>query len=222
MIKISCAKKYSQDEILGFLEMHKNWVFASQTSYQLIRAKHPEKVYHIGEKFSFLGKDYPLNIRIWEKKKLDFGFAGNTLTLEAPKEFIAGSRLQAEYKPLARQAIRKFYKNAAEIYIPKRVNAISESMCLKPNKLSLRSQKTLWGSCSSEGNISINWKLMSVPAQALDYVVVHEVAHLDQPNHSKLFWSLVETHCPNYKTWRNWLRENQYATDFLSKTSELY
>ena len=221
-IQISCAKKYSRDEILGFLEMHKTWVFANQNLYFEIRSKFPEKFYQLGEPYSFLGKVYPLQIRTWENSKIEFGFIGNHFYMEAPKSKLSELGLLPENKFEAREALRKFYKSSAEIYIRKRVDTISESMCLRPKKVSLRSQKTLWGSCSPEGNISLNWKLMAAPAPAVDYVIIHELAHLEQPNHSKLFWSIVETHCPNYKTWRNWLRDHQFSTDFLALKPELF
>ena len=75
-------------------------------------------------------------------------------------------------------------------------------------KISIRDQKTRWGSCSSEGNLSFNWRLILAPPDVLDYVVIHELCHRKEMNHSKEFWALVESLMPEYKERRKWLREN--------------
>ena len=75
-------------------------------------------------------------------------------------------------------------------------------------KITIRSQHTRWGSCSAKGNLSFNCLLMLAPPEVRDYVVVHELCHRKEMNHSKAFWVLVETALPNAKTCRRWLKEN--------------
>ena len=72
--------------------------------------------------------------------------------------------------------------------------------------MSIREQKTRWGSCTGGGHISLNWKLITAPPEALDYVVIHELCHLLVLNHSPRFWQLVEAQMPEYTYWRTWLR----------------
>ena len=98
----------------------------------------------------------------------------------------------------------------------------AQQMKLAPNKISFRSQKTRWGSCSSRGVITLNWRLIGAPDSVSDYVIIHELAHLKYQDHSKRFWNLVEEFCPDFKADKKWLRENQYSFDFLAKKSELY
>lgn len=74
--------------------------------------------------------------------------------------------------------------------------------------LSIRDQKTRWGSCSSRGTLSFNWRLVMAPPAILEYVVIHELAHLKQPNHSKAFWQLTGQYFPDHKRARAWLRSN--------------
>ena len=74
-------------------------------------------------------------------------------------------------------------------------------------KIRLNSAKTRWGSCGPQGNLSFNWRLIQAPTEVLDYVVVHELAHLIERNHSRRFWAKVAQFCPEYKTARKWLRE---------------
>ena len=77
--------------------------------------------------------------------------------------------------------------------------------------ITIRDQKTRWGSCSGRGTLSFNWRLILAPPEILDYVVVHELCHLTHMNHSKEFWNLVGSVIPDYKTRRKWLKENGHT-----------
>ena len=75
-----------------------------------------------------------------------------------------------------------------------------------PGRVAIRDQKSRWGSCSQKGNVNFNWKLVMAPPPALDYVVVHELCHLYEFNHSPRFWALVARHMPDYEVWKKWLK----------------
>jgi predicted metal-dependent hydrolase len=72
----------------------------------------------------------------------------------------------------------------------------------------MKNQRTLWGSCSTRGNLNFNRALAGAPAEVLDYVVIHELGHLKEMNHSRRFWALIEAWCPEHKRHRRWLREH--------------
>ena len=78
-------------------------------------------------------------------------------------------------------------------------------------RVSVKDQRTLWGSCSREGNLNFNWRLALAPDEVLDYLVVHELAHRAQMNHSRRFWEVVERVCPEHRAHRRWLRKNAPA-----------
>jgi predicted metal-dependent hydrolase len=80
--------------------------------------------------------------------------------------------------------------------------------------LQIRGQSTRWASCSSSGAMSFNWRLLLAPAEVLDYVVEHEVAHLDVPDHSERFWSLLAERWPRYREHETWLRRHGHALRF--------
>lgn len=102
------------------------------------------------------------------------------------------------------------------------VNSLSEQTGLMVNKLSIRSQKTRWGSCSPEGNISLNHKLLFLPTHITRYVIIHELCHLRHLNHSKRFWALVERFDPNYQEHRRLLsRLSQQIGDYGNPNSPL-
>ena len=110
--------------------------------------------------------------------------------------------------PQQEAALEKRYREAAREYFPKRVAYYQARMGGTYERIVIREQKTRWGSCSSRGTLSFNWRLMLAPPAVLDYVVVHELAHLQQMNHSKRFWDVVAQVMPDYKVYRNWLKEN--------------
>ncbi len=79
---------------------------------------------------------------------------------------------------------------------------------VKYNRVAVKSQRSLWGSCSRRGNLNFNWRLAAAPADTLDYVVIHELCHLREMNHSRDFWAHVAAACPDFKLQRRWLRKN--------------
>lgn len=79
------------------------------------------------------------------------------------------------------------------------------------NRLSVKDQRTLWGSCTREGNLNFSWRLALAPDSVLDYLIVHELSHRAQMNHSRRFWSVVETVCPGHRSHRRWLRKHGAA-----------
>lgn len=115
--------------------------------------------------------------------------------------------LQKEKSP-SEKRLEAIYREAAKEYFPKRVSYFSHVLGVSYGKITIRDQKTRWGSCSSKGNLSFNWRLILAPPNILDYVVVHELCHRKEMNHSPRFWALVESVMPEYKEYRKWLKEN--------------
>lgn len=92
--------------------------------------------------------------------------------------------------------------------IIERVEWHSQALSLKYNRVDVSSAKTRWGSCNVKGSIRLNWRLAMAPAEVLDYVIIHELMHLQVRSHSRSFWGKVGAVLPNYKTHRQWLKEN--------------
>jgi predicted metal-dependent hydrolase len=110
------------------------------------------------------------------------------------------SRLAADFTEIGR-------KKAGEI-IKERIESIGSSMGLEYGRVFIKDQKTLWASCSGKRNLNFNWRLAAAPPEILDYVVIHELCHLREMNHSKRFWRLVGESCPDHKARKKWLRDN--------------
>ena len=105
------------------------------------------------------------------------------------------------------QQIRELADKASR-YIPQRVQHFAPLVGVRYGNITIRNQKTRWGSCSGKGNLNFNCLLMLAPAEVIDYVVIHELCHRKEMNHSDQFWALVERHCPDYKRLRKWLKDN--------------
>ncbi len=103
-----------------------------------------------------------------------------------------------------------FLKKTASNYIIPRTHQLGKLMGQKFNKITLRQQKTRWGSCSSQQNLNFNWRLVHFKTSIIDYVIIHELSHLTHMNHSKKFWQLVQTYNPNYLQHRGWLKRNSF------------
>ena len=107
-----------------------------------------------------------------------------------------------------RNALTQRYIVAAKEYFPKRAAYFRQFTGGTYNRITIRDQKTRWGSCSAKGTLSFNWRLMLAPPAILDYVVVHELCHLTHMNHSAAFWQAVEAVYPDYRSARRWLKEH--------------
>lgn len=121
---------------------------------------------------------------------------------------------QKEKRPVSglsetqRSALEKRYREAAHSYFPERVRYYADMLHVTYGKITIRDQKTRWGSCSSRGNLNFNWRLMLAPPRVLDYVVVHELCHRKHMDHSPAFWQEVGDILPDYKALRKWLKDN--------------
>jgi predicted metal-dependent hydrolase len=188
-----------------FLKQHAEWVLT-----QLERVNRQEKkrrppnaaMADIPSGMTFLeGKPVRLDFRKDPKLKtrLRVEELPGCLRISTPKAGREG----------AEAALESFLKKKAARMIIGRVTIKARDMGLNSRQVSIRSQKTRWGSCSSKGTLSFNWRLVMVPPEVLDYVVIHELIHIGEHNHSKRFWEKVAAIDPAYKNHRRWLKENQ-------------
>ena len=107
-----------------------------------------------------------------------------------------------------RPAIERFYRRAAHTEIAPRLDWACAQVGVSYERLTIRGQRTRWASCSRSGTISFNWRLLLAPGPVLDYVVWHEVCHLEVMDHSPRFWGLVAQRCPDYRERVRWLRRH--------------
>lgn len=107
--------------------------------------------------------------------------------------------------------IEKYFKQQAEDIIPLKVETYSQLTSLTPTSIKIRQYRSRWGSCNNRGELSFNYLLMMLPISVINYVVIHELSHLQHLNHSKEFWQLVAKHFPNFIQAKQWIKTNQSA-----------
>lgn len=125
--------------------------------------------------------------------------------------FIQGDELHIQPVTQTAASIQKafetFLKTTAQKYIVPRTQQLAEVMGIDYTTLTLRDQKTRWGSCSSQGGLNFNWRLVQYPTKVIDYVIIHELAHRREMNHSHRFWAIVAKYDPDYLSHRKWLQK---------------
>lgn len=215
-IKIIAAKNTPQKVIVDFLLTKKEWIEKAYEKLSRIAEKFPDKKIRALEKFPFLGVDRCLKVVITLHQKTFVSISDDHLLLHIPRnQWSAEAQIQEH--PTALREIRHFYKREAVQYLTQRVQFWAEQMQLFPAQLRFKEQRTRWGSCSSRKSINLNWRLIVFNKDIIDYVIVHELAHLAHMNHSERFWSLVEVYIGNYRERVRSLKESQYLVEFLSE-----
>jgi len=169
------------------------WILKKQ-SITLNRAKkYSAKKFVDGEDFLYLGGTYKLSI--------------GELT-HLPILFDRGFILSKQRLSNAKNIFTGWYKERAHEKIHERLALYSHATGLKYAKFAISGAKKRWGSCSIKGNLRFTWRLIMAPIKVIDYVVVHELAHVAVKNHSRDFWTKVRTIMPDYKPARDWLKHN--------------
>lgn len=176
------------------------WVVEKHQAFEQYREDIPDRVFDSGEKFPFLGKNRELVIESRQKHGVD--------------EDSIRLRKSAVEQSSVKQVLKNFYRSRAREYLTDRIDYYAERMGVEYKKLELRNQRTRWGSCSTGGTISLNWRIVMAPSEVIDYLVIHELAHLSEQNHNAEFWQRVEDYDPEYKAHAEWLEQNSVRLIF--------
>ena len=184
-----------ETEIRDFISSKRVWIDKVCDRAAVRFARFQPKQYIEGEKFLYLGNEYELHIVPDMSGKLIF-----------EDRFILNGR----YLSKARVLFERWYREEAFMLFTLRCKFYAGNMRVRYNSIDLSSAKQRWGSCQQNGRLRFNWRLIMAPKDIVDYVVVHELAHLVELNHSGRFWAVVDKTVPNRREAKQWLRENQF------------
>lgn len=191
----------SETSIKGLLEKKASWILDKLAAIEAGAAgSGSPRAFIDGEGYPYMGKIYKLKLIEDRLLKIPVvGLGENSLEIY---------HKAAEKPEKLKAVLKQWYVAQFAKQLESKVTAYSKKMGVSPGRVSIREQRTRWGSCSSRGNLNFNWKLVMAPVEVLDYVVIHELCHMKELNHSSNFWALVGKVCPDYKNYRKWLKEN--------------
>ncbi|UWG50710.1 putative metal-dependent hydrolase [Halalkaliarchaeum sp. AArc-CO] len=179
-----------------------HWVVAKKRKFDRYREQVPERKFEEGTTFPFLGEPHEIVVEVRSAAEI----VDRTIRL---------AEHNVERTSLKR-ALETFYRRKAREQFEEYAGHYAAEMGVEYDRIEVRNQRTKWGSCSTNGTIGLNWRLMMAPPEIVEYVVIHELAHIQEPNHSEAFWSLVERYDPEYRAHKNWLAENSTRLVFCS------
>ena len=190
--RVTIPRGGSTAEARRFVERSRAWL--EQQFAKLEAQPRQSADWKIGSEILFRGEQ--IQITFGENGELRFG-----------SEVLPAGDPDANFRP----AIENHLRRLAARELPLRVGELARQHGLVVNRVTVRNQRTRWGSCSRRGTISLNWRLIQAPGFVRDYIILHELAHTLEMNHSDRFWRQVETLCPDYRNAERWLKQHQAA-----------
>lgn len=205
-VVISVPPFLTQGAVRDLVRKKARWIFSKQAYFKNTARLFPKKEWVSGEEVLFLGRRYRLKIKRLETKEavLAAERIGRRILVTVPQDFEEGKRA-------IRDALVEWFIPEAETIIQQRVKRYCEQLGIQPKKVIIKNQERRWGSCSKNGVVRLNWKIIMAPISIVDYVIVHELCHLRITNHSQEFWKLVASILSDYPTRRSWLKANRPA-----------
>lgn len=185
--------KTSATSIRQLVQKKRDWIRKKQESFQKRSRKFVPKEFVNGEGFWYLGKEYRLEIVENQKHPVVLEH-----TLKITREFLPG----------ARKCLIAWYKKQSLEKISQRVQWYAKQAGLSYDSVRITDAQKRWGSCGRKGSLNFSWRLVMAPMKIMDYVVVHEMVHLEEKNHSPKYWNKVRVILPDYRERQEWLKEN--------------
>ncbi len=192
-VQLVVPKRMSKRRINAIIDEKANWIRRA-VEQDAAAPKFQAKTYQPGETFMHLGQTYVLT--------------PTTDALDWP--MIQGKALVVSGADSAQIKVQidAWYLHEATQQLTTRTAKFGTLMDLSPNNIKTKYYKSRWGACSPTGDLTYNWRIIMAPAEVVDYVVVHELAHLRHHNHSRQFWGCVAEAMPDYKDHNRWLKQN--------------
>lgn len=196
-VSIRVPLRFPETAALEFIALKSVWIKQKlQEQQQVLTAN--QRSFIEGESLLYLGRDYQLVIKSSIKPSVFISDHNIHVSLHT----------QEQNAESIRNALINWYREQASKLLENKVMHFKLAVGVEPEKISIRTCKTRWGSCSAAGRLMFNWKIMMAPEAVVDYLVVHELSHMLEHNHSSRYWQQVERVMPDYREHRKWLKDN--------------
>jgi len=208
-IEVVAPLRMPEKQIHQFVAAKQAWLESAKNKVQ----RHVDSIarfspaeYTEGAMVPYQGERYALAIKPSQNKQIKITFEQNFVA-QVPDNFLVKLSPE-ELSGHIRRAFIHWMAQMAAKQSTHYMDKYADLYQLHPRSITIKEQKSRWGSCGIHNDINLNWLLILAPAEVLEYVVVHELCHIQERNHSAAFWLLVTKHCPNYKRHRGWLKQH--------------
>lgn len=200
-VEVIAPERLPLKHVEPFLHEKRQWVAETFARVAAPAINRSNSHFTSGSTVPYLGELWPLDIT--EDSKV--GRRGEVVFSDLFQVSIPNGLQEDKKRLLVKRSLEDWLIDRLWYQIDRRLDGYAQLTGL-PAQIRIKNQKRLWGSCSGRGNIALNWHLAFVPTSVIDYVLLHELCHLLQPDHSASYWSLVASIMPDYDTHRQWLR----------------
>jgi len=197
---VRAPKKVSEATIVTFVQKKIKWILHHQKLARESYRPSVKREFVDGEGFLYLGDRHPLFVIQDITQPLVFH----------EKKFL----LSESFLPDAKQLFEQWYRKQAYEVIKDRVRLYAETVGLSFTRISITGARKRWGSCGPKKTLNFSWRLIMAPMKVVDYVIVHELVHLEERNHSRKFWEKVRLLFPDYQHAEKWLKANSWLLNF--------
>jgi predicted metal-dependent hydrolase len=201
-VEVVVPRRISLAEVEPFVEGKRPWIERTLLGIRAAEEAAPRAVLEDGGEIPYLGRRLSLRTRI------EPGRSRSHVVRDGDELRVTVGRAGPD---VVREALERWYRREARVEVERRLDAVTARVGRRYSRLQIRGQRTRWASCSAGGAMSFNWRLLLAPPEILDYVVEHEVAHLEVHDHSPRFWALLASRCPECREREAWLRANGQA-----------
>ncbi len=200
-IEVRVPKETPENSIIQLIEGKWDWLQRTRKEMIARTAGKKEKVYENGEVFQYLGDNYSIEI------VLDIHCKQDHAVIEGDKLILYVKQNEEER---IKQALKRFYYQKCKAIVEKRIRFYQSNFKMKPRSIRISDNKSSWGTCDSNLQLTFNWKLAMAPLEVIDYIVVHEMCHMVHMNHDRSFWRLVGKILPDYERQKSWLAQSSW------------
>lgn len=210
-VTVKAPRLYPTDkEIVNFVEQKMEWIIKQREIQQDREDMRLVRRFETDYSFPYLGEERLVEMQ--SAKKTSIAYQDEKIIIKTPycevlqNDYDASENAKCIEK--LQSDLKKWYKKQAYAYVSNRVDYYKNIIGVTVNSVSIKSRKSQWGSCDSNGDITFSWRLVMARPEAIDYVVIHELCHRKHMDHSRKFWNEVQKYMPDFKKQKQWLEEN--------------
>jgi predicted metal-dependent hydrolase len=197
-VSVVVPRRLSCEKVEALVSRKTRWI-KEKLILQRDHLHHQPKEFISGESFSYLGRQHRLKLVTGPQKPVKL--IGGRLQVQLPQNKTNGPQA-------VQQALQAWYEEHALTKLKEKSDRYAKILNVAPTAIGVRSYQSRWGSCSTKGDVTFNWRIIMAPNRIVDYVVVHELSHLKEHNHGPKFWKMVSRVIPDYLECKDWLKVN--------------